>query len=147
MSLLAVHQLPDGSVVLDDGSARGITEMLREYDPAMSLVRNFKGNRWEVWRRCEDGVDRLMCHYNGTQRVPGRELIDYLYTHDVRKGFDVVGRAIEHNEHREREVRAERHEMVEEDMAPRVRRALIEDNNDPRDTFAMRGPSRKPKVF
>lgn len=90
--LIAPSSLPDGSVVWNEtgGDVGLVVTMLREYDPRLSLVRNNSAGQWEVWRQCEDEVARHICSRKGTHVPNGPALINFLASHDTRRGFDPI---------------------------------------------------------
>lgn len=128
--LIAPRELGDGRVVWED--YYDVSARLRDGDPTcgwegderLSLVLNVLADRWEVWRRHEDGTSSLVCHRAGTSK-PGPELIRRLAEHDTRK-VDVLARVEAENAERERDRERESHAQHEE-MADRLYYGLTKD--------------------
>lgn len=114
--LIAAGFLPDGTVEFTEpGAAEECVRLLREYDPDCSLVRNIAAGAWEVWRKCEDGVDRKIGSLV-QERVPhGSILVAQLAAHDTRRGHDPMASVDKQNEALARErarVESDRHDEL-----------------------------------
>jgi len=97
-----------------------------EGDPRLALYRN--GDRWELWRLCEDGEYRMI-----TRSKPGvaldHRLIRFLVTHDTRRGYDPKKDVDTHNAGIERD-RDREATARNEDFADKLRWALKKDTGE-----------------
>lgn len=84
-------RLPDGRITFEaHRDTDGLVEALTNYDPALSLVRNVRAHRWEVWRMCEDNRPRCIAKI-AQDPVPAKnQLLAQLAAYDTRRGFDPV---------------------------------------------------------
>lgn len=128
--LVVPSKLPDGRVEwhehrdLSDRLTRGDATLGWGGDPEMHLVCNVKAQRWEVWRVCEDGVDRMMLHRDGLG-APGLDLIRALVAGDTRH-IDVIGDLVRDNDRMEADRRAAERDRMSE-SADKLAHALARD--------------------
>lgn len=149
---LLPRELPDGTVVWDEHL--DITNRLRGGDPTLgwagdeglTLCRNVKEGRWEVWRRCEDGEARLVLTKRG-QQLKFDQLLRMLGQADSRHR-DVLGEMDAHNAAVEREQQREfddHHEAAGDKLAWALGRDLGEPMQDGR-VVPVSGPSERRPV-
>src|ERR1051326_5753583 len=86
-------------------------------DPRMFVVFNYDRERYEVWRRCEDNVDRIISSW--VPREFDARVIVHTSQNDTRL-HDVLERVDKHNEQlqrsRERELK-----QIEEELAKDIK--------------------------
>jgi hypothetical protein len=128
-----ILRAPDGERVrIDDPVAdrikKGDPIFGWEGDERYQLYVNYKIGRWELWRHEDDGVMRLNLvvpgFVSGVDVVP--YLIEWIVTHDGRRGFNPTDLVIKESLRHQREREAEGHARNEE-AADRLHHALVKD--------------------
>ncbi len=88
-------RLPDGTVVWEErGKARDLLAELRRYDPLLSLTRNVPAERWEVWRRDENGGQYRVFHCDGDLLPEVDTVVKFVRDHDFSRGYDPYVEAV-----------------------------------------------------
>ena len=125
--------------LIDDPVTRPIAEghpaMGWEGDGRLALYADPVAKQWVLVRLELDGQYRrvagttLHATHTGAIDIVG-QLIGFLVSHDTRRGFDVIADVDRHNNALERRHEAELSDRVVNDLAPRLRHALVKGGID-----------------
>lgn len=94
--------MPDGSTIIYDGDVahaliHGDPTKGWEGDERLALTWNGKDQRIELWRFEEDGEYRMVLRGRPGKRVVDAGIIDFLVTHDTRRGYNPYAEAMKAN--------------------------------------------------
>lgn len=113
MSIRVMHRGPTGDLIEVPSHVLGLDKRIKEGDPTclwpgdprMFLMFNPQKQKYQVWRACEDGVERIICSWLPNQM--DSRLLRHLASIDSQTR-DVLGNIDRHNESltRQREANA-----------------------------------------
>lgn len=122
MSLRVTHRNPTGHLVEIPADVLDLDRRIKEGDPTadwggdprMYLVFNGISEKYQVWRRCEDGKDRQICNVEHRDS----RLLRHLGEIDSwRRGADILGDLDRYNEKLERLHKEQQAELIKEIQA------------------------------
>lgn len=134
---LVPGKLPDGRTVWEErGKARDVLDAIRAYDPRYSLVRNHDENQWEIWRANETGPANRSMIFPGEPLPHPSQVLDWLFRHDLWRGYDPVAELDREDRLRELELDKLLSEIAES-SADRMHYELV-------DEFSSHMPAARP---